>query len=58
VDLAVTAMASHRLGRDTEARRAFEQLRELVDSGRMSGNPAASGFLEEAQGILASTNKS
>jgi len=51
-------MASHRLGRDTEARRAFEQLRELVDSGRMSGNPAASGFLEEAQGILASTNKS
>jgi hypothetical protein len=58
LDLAVTAMASHRLGRDAEARRALGQLRELVESGRTSGNPDAAGFLEEAEGILGSPNKS
>ena len=51
-DLAVTAMASHRLGRDAEARRALEQLRELVESGRSSGNPDAAQFLEEAEDML------
>jgi eukaryotic-like serine/threonine-protein kinase len=52
VELAVTAMAGHRLGRDAEARRALGQLRELVESGRTSGNPDAAGFLEEAEDVL------
>jgi hypothetical protein len=52
VDLAVTAMASHRLGRDAEARRALERLRALVGSSRWSGNPDAAGFLEEAEHTL------
>jgi WD40 repeat protein/serine/threonine protein kinase len=52
VVLAVTAMAGHRLGRDAEARRALEQLRALVESGRLSGDPDASGFLDEAEEVL------
>jgi WD40 repeat protein len=54
LDLAVTAMASHRLGRDAEARRALGQLREVVNSGARSSNSDAIGFLEEAEEVLGS----
>ena len=52
MDLAVTAMASRRLGRDAEAREALEKLRALVKSGAWSNNLDAVGFLEEAEAVL------
>jgi WD40 repeat protein len=50
-DLAVTAMASHRLGRNDAAHRALDQLRTLVKSGRWAEDPEALGFLREAERV-------
>jgi WD40 repeat protein len=52
MDLAVTAMADRRLGRDAEAREALEKLRALVKSDKWSGNLDAAGFLEEAEKVV------
>jgi WD40 repeat protein len=52
LDLAITAMASHRLGRGAEARPALERLREIVQSDTASSNQDAIGFLEEAEEAL------
>jgi hypothetical protein len=52
VDLAVTAMAGRRLGRDAEAGAAMEKLRALVKSEAWSSDLDAVGLLEEAEGPL------
>jgi hypothetical protein len=58
VDLAVTALANRRLGRDAEARAALEKLRVLVKSDAWSNNLDAVGLLEEAEGVLDGPTKS
>jgi WD40 repeat protein len=54
LDLAITAMASHRLGHDVEGHRALAQLREAVKSDAGSSNQDAISFLEEAEEVLKS----
>jgi tetratricopeptide (TPR) repeat protein len=54
IDLAVTAMANRRLGRDAEAREALGKLRAPVKSDAWSNNLDAAGLLEEAEAVLGS----
>ncbi|HZW29083.1 MAG TPA: protein kinase, partial [Isosphaeraceae bacterium] len=54
--LAVTAMASHRLGHSPDARAALDQLRTLVKADRWANNQEALGFLREAEGVLESSS--
>jgi eukaryotic-like serine/threonine-protein kinase len=52
LDLAVTVMASHRLGRTHEARVALDQLRSLLKTDRWDHDEEALGFLHEAEGVM------
>ena len=52
IDLAVSAMASQRLGRFSDAHAALEQLRTLVGQAASSGDQAAMGFLNEAESVV------
>ncbi len=52
IDLAVSAMASQKLGRFANARAALERLRTLVDQSPGSGVQEASGFLREAEAVV------
>ena len=52
VELAVVALANHRLGRDAEARAALEQLRMLVKAEKWSRDQDAAAFLQEAEEAL------
>src|SRR5262249_36123497 len=54
IDLAVRAMANHRLGRAEAARSALDQLRSLARSDRGARDPLAAGFLAEAEGVVGS----
>jgi WD40 repeat protein/serine/threonine protein kinase len=53
-ELAVRAMAGHRLGRAEAARAALERLRSLVKSKRGARDAQAMGFLDEAEGVVGS----
>ena len=57
LDLAVTAMASQRLGKIPEARAALEGLRALLKGDRWANNQEALGFLQEAEGVVESPAK-
>ena len=57
LELAVTAMAGHRLGRDAEAREAIEKLRASVESGKWSSDQDAIGFLREADGVVGTPSR-
>ena len=57
VELAVTAMADHRLGREAEARGAMEKLQALVEFGEWSSNQDAIGFLREEEGVLGTPSR-
>ncbi len=52
LDLAVTVMASQRLGRTQEARIALDQLRSLAKTDRWAHDVEAQGFLHEAEGAM------
>jgi eukaryotic-like serine/threonine-protein kinase len=54
LDLAVTVMASHRLGRTQDARLALDQLRSILDSDQREHNEEELGFLQEAEIALKS----
>jgi hypothetical protein len=54
LDLAVTAMASQRLGRTHDAHAALHQLRSLLQTDRWANDPKAIGFLHEAEGVIES----
>ena len=54
LDLAVTAMASHRLGHTRDALAALDQLRSLAKADRWANDQEALGFLREAEGVLES----
>jgi hypothetical protein len=52
IDLAVSAMASQKLGRFADARAALDQLRTLVDEAPGSGDREATGFLREVESVV------
>jgi eukaryotic-like serine/threonine-protein kinase len=52
IDLAVSAMASQKLGRFADARDALERLRALVDEAPGAGDQEALGFLREVEGVV------
>ena len=52
LDLAVIAMASHRLGRTHDAHHALDQLRILLKNGRWADDQEAIGFLQEAKRVV------
>ena len=52
IDLAVSAMASQKLGRFADARAALDQLRTLVDETPGPGNQEALGFLREVESVV------
>ncbi len=52
IDLAVSAMASQKLGHFADARVALDQLRILVDKSPGSGNQEAIGFLREVETVV------
>ena len=53
MDLAVTVMASHRLGRTQDARSALDRLHSLLKTDQWAHNEEALGFLREAEGVMA-----
>jgi len=55
LDLAVTAMASARVGQKNAARNALDQLRRLVQSDRFANDQEALGFWHEAQHLVETT---
>jgi WD40 repeat protein/serine/threonine protein kinase len=57
-DLAVTAMASQRLGRTRDALRALDQLRALLKSSHWADNQEAIGLLHEAERVVGTQPKS
>jgi hypothetical protein len=52
LDLAVTAMASHRLGHTGDARAALDRLRSLLKTDRWASDQEALGFLREAVDVV------
>ena len=52
IDLAVSAMASQKLGRFADARAALDHLRTLVDEAPGSGDQEAMGFLREVESVV------
>jgi WD40 repeat protein len=52
LDLAVTAMASRKLGRAGDARAALDQLRRLVQTDRWALDAEAQALLREVEGIV------
>ncbi len=52
LDLAVTVMAKHRLGRDQDARVALDRLQSLSKTERWAHNEEALAFLREAEGVM------
>ncbi len=52
IDLAVTAMASQKLGRFADARAALDQLRTVVEKAAGSSDQAAASFLREAESVV------
>jgi WD40 repeat protein/serine/threonine protein kinase len=51
-DLAFIAMAQHRLGQAGEARKTFEQLRDVMGRKRWSDNPESKAFLAESTFLI------
>ncbi len=52
LDLAVTAMASQKLGDSPRAREALDQLRELVQSDQRANDQEAQVLFREAEGVV------
>jgi eukaryotic-like serine/threonine-protein kinase len=52
LDLAVTAIASARVGQKSQARDALDQLRRLVQTDRFANDQEALGFLHEAESVV------